>query len=863
MLRFRAQMPAISLRALLAELVPRDVLRTVVDLRIDAVGIFGCKFEIQPKSGCYSVRELFPDSHTKAERFMTKPTPHRLQKAKAAAVTTAVVATTAALTAGVGSAAPEALLAHKRTMEAEVALTASVPGLPNIPGLEDLDLSGIPKLGGAYAVGPVFWAAELLGIMPIDVIKAAAGLLGGSEVAGLVTELLDLLEFLSPVDLGVKGPWPSDVYNAVNNLDPLVSGLVDMIGEPIQAIPIVGPIVWEAIDGIVEKIIDTAPVLNQRRAFIFSESLGGLTTSLGYRDMIKAVQSNAADWKEGVTGQWLIFFNNPSRPGGGLFALATPITNLFGLNLSTPPAGSYTNGAANGGDITKVLNTSILDISWAYNILSDAPTTLNPLAWANAAVGAVFLTYLLPSTKPQNNILSHVIPELALSTIDGLKTILDVTGGQSLEMVPGWSEIVKVVKKLDLLGIGVDEVLKEIANVTKFPGTGSYITYDSGNLPLLEPFRIIPRLVSLIPGVHIPTPLTDSVEEALRMMINMAYQDVDPLTLQRQYNMAGDQAYFYKNPLTPTQRLAAQKLIFNTLLDGIVANALTPSKWTPTIPGLNLAPIFENDITYAISAALTQIVEGIRAAVNPLFGAVETGLKPVTDALDDIEGQITDALDNVFEVKEPEPTTSILARATESEDANSLAPLEGAQLRTLFVAKEDITPVPEVTEVEGEETVVETVEETKDAKDADVSPAPEAEVVTPKEPTTTPAEKSQTETTASEQTKEAATETTADAQDAPAKPKKPVLKRITESFKATPGKHAADANDPEKKTVQETVEKVAGETTDATDTLTKAAEDIKAKSKTRASRTSKNNNDESTTSTAASSESASDDKAAA
>ncbi|TCI66623.1 PE-PPE domain-containing protein, partial [Exiguobacterium sp. SH0S7] len=139
--------------------------------------------------------------------------------------------------------------------------------------------------------------------------------------------------------------------------------------------------------------------------------------------------------------------------------------------------------------------TSILDISWAYNILSDAPTTLNPLAWTNAAVGAVFLTYLLPSTKPQNNILSHVIPELALSTIDGLKTILDVTGGQSLEMVPGWSEIVKVVEKLDLLGIGVDEVLKEIANVTKFTGTGSYITYDSGNLPLLEPFRIISRLV--------------------------------------------------------------------------------------------------------------------------------------------------------------------------------------------------------------------------------------------------------------------------------------------------------------------------------------------------------------------------------
>ncbi|ULN46583.1 PE-PPE domain-containing protein [Mycolicibacterium goodii] len=807
---------------------------------------------------------------------MTKPTPPRLQKAKAAAVTTAVVATTAALTAGAGSAAPEALLAHKRTVEAEVTL-AAVPVLPDIPGVPDL--SGIPKLGGAYAVGPVFWAAELLGIMPIDVIKAAAGLMGGSEVAGLVTDLLEVLEFLSPVDIGVQGPWPSDVYNAVNNLDYLTGGIVDLIGEPVKAIPIVGPLVWETIDGLVGAIIETAPVLNQRRAMVFSESLGGLTTSLAYRDMIKAVQTNAADWGEGVTGQWLIFFNNPSRPGGGLFALATPITNLFGLNLSTPPAGSYTNGAANGGEITKVLNTAILDISWAYNILSDAPTTLNPLAWANAAVGAVFLTYLLPSTKPQNNILSHVVPELALSTIDGLKTILDVTGGQSLEMVPGWSDVVKVVERLDLLGLGVDDVLKEIANATKFPGTAHYITYDSGNLPLLEPFRLVPRLLSLIPGVHIPTPLTDSVEEALRMMINMAYQDVDPETLQRQYNMAGEQAYFYKNPLTPTQRLAAQKLIFNTLIDGIVNNALTPSKWTPTIPGLNLAPVFENDITLAVTAVLREIVEGIRTAVNPIFDRAQTGLKPVTDALDAIEGQITDALDGVLKVDEPEPTeNSILARTTESVDPAGIAPVERAQLRTLFVAKEAITPVPEVTsEVEEQTEEAAVVEETKG--DTEVSPpAPEAEGVAPKDTSTTPATDdaqtgasnegpSQTQTKDADQAKDAATETATAAQDAPTKPTKPQkprgLKKITESFKATPGKHAADANDPEKKTVQETVEKVANETTDATANLEKAAKDIKSKAKTRASKKDKNTNDQSTPAAAESSESASDSKAAA
>ncbi|SUB58021.1 AAA ATPase containing von Willebrand factor type A (VWA) domain-like protein [Mycolicibacterium smegmatis] len=104
------------------------------------------------------------------------------------------------------------------------------------------------------------------------------------------------------------------------------------------------------------------------------------------------------------------FFNNPSRPGGGLFALATPFTNQFGLICRRRQRVANTTKTKNG-KITKVLNTSILDVTWAYNILSDAPTTANPLAWANAATGAVFLTYLLPNEG--NNILNHVAPLLS------------------------------------------------------------------------------------------------------------------------------------------------------------------------------------------------------------------------------------------------------------------------------------------------------------------------------------------------------------------------------------------------------------------------------------------------------------------
>ena len=438
---------------------------------------------------------------------MSQPTPPRLSMAKTAATTAAVIATTAALTAGVASSAPEALAAHNRNVQADVELTAGVGQIPDIVGI--------------YGVGPIFWTAQALGITPENVIKAAGGLTGNTALADTVIGLLNLLDAISPVEAGVKGPMPSDVYDAVNGLDYTTTGVAQMLGlgnDPITK-------------AFLNWIVNQAPILNQRRSVILSESLGGLTTSLAYRDMINAVQSNDPDWGVGVTGQWLIFVNNPSRPGGGLFALATPFTNLFGLNLTTPDAGSYTNP-----DQTKVLNTSILDITWAYNPLSDVPTTLNPLAWANSLAAGVFLTYLLPDED--NNIGNHVLPKLIAGIADGVKVMVDPTGGQGLEMLPGWNGFVKSVDWIPGLGNWLDD----IADATKFPGNATYITYDSGNLPLLEPFRMVPHLANLVPGVHIPTPLTDSVEDALRKMVNMGYQDVDPNTLERTFNEAGDEA---------------------------------------------------------------------------------------------------------------------------------------------------------------------------------------------------------------------------------------------------------------------------------------------------------------------------------
>lgn len=659
---------------------------------------------------------------------MSQPTSPRLPKAKAAATAAAVVATTAALTAGVASSAPEALAAHNRSVQAEVELTAA----------SNPDVGKIPDIVGIYGVGPIFWTAQLLGITPENVIRTAGGLTGNTALAETVIGLLDLLDAISPIEAGVKGPMPDDVYNAVNGLTYTTDALAQLLGVRDGSV----------MDKIVDWLVGNAPILNQRRDIILSESLGGLTTSLAYRDMMNAVQSDDPNWGVGVTGQWLIFVNNVSRPGGGLFALATPLTNLFGLNLTTPDAGSYTNP-----DKTKVLNTSILDITWAYNPLSDVPTTLNPLAWANSAAAGVFLTYLLPDEG--NNIGNHVLPKLLTGIGDGIKVMVDPTGGQGTSLIPGLGKLLE--------GLGI--------KLLDFPGNATYITYDSGNLPLLEPFRMAPHLLNLIPGVDIPTPLTDSIEPALRKLVNMGYQDVDPNTLERTFNEAGEQAYFWHSPLTPTQQLAANQIVFDALIDGIQDNALNPDAWVAKLPGANLEPIVKNAVSVAVAKALSDALEAVQKGADPMFDAVEKGLAPVTHALDDMNAQMETAIDNMLKVN-----GSTANKKSGSQSINSL-PSAGTQLKTLSVEASDTDTGAKPTPI----------------KDALNDPGLEQD--------------SSTGTTVSKS-----------------------VTKLSESAKTkAKARHATDANNPLKKSVKETVAKVRQAAEDTADKVEKAGKDTAKK----------------------------------
>jgi hypothetical protein len=559
------------------------------------------------------------------------PTPPRLLrarvKAKAAAITTAAMVTTAAVTVGLTS----------PTFQAEVP-DPQIAAVEDARKVVDTDVALTSAALGIYGVGPIFRIAGLLGFSPEDIISTL--------LQGLDLPLSDLDP--EAVDTGVLGPLPRSVYNAVNGLSYTADGFRSLVlSLPESVLEVLTPTLVEEYDldldpdapiaAVVQALIDKFPILNQRRAFLLSAGLGGLTTALAYRQMIDAVTSDSPDWGPGVTGQLLAFLNSPSRPGGGALALFSPFTNIFGLNLSTPEAGSYTNG---GVRPTKILNTSILDVSWSYNAISDAPTVLNPLAWLNALAGSVFLTALIPDDLDLSRTnLEALGPEAAAAAQNALAVFGDLTGGQGLAAVPVLADLIRI---LEDFGVPVPDL-----PVGK--GESHYLTYDSGNLPLLEPFDLLPRLLGLV-GINVPQPFVNSIENALRKLINLSYQDVDPVTLERRFDMGGEQALLWHEPLTPTQRFEAQQTIVNTLVDDIQANLLNPQAWVPSVRGLDglnavLEAVIANPVAMAVAAAVNWGIDILQDVANRVYDVVQVVATPFLNAEDAASAQFEKTID--------------------------------------------------------------------------------------------------------------------------------------------------------------------------------------------------------------------------
>jgi hypothetical protein len=195
----------------------------------------------------------------------------------------------------------------------------------------------------------------------------------------------------------------------------------------------------------------------------------------------------------------LVLVRNPGRPNGGLYSRFAPIyQELTGVNPVTPDRQDVLPAEVDPDTITKLLSGNASDISlddlgnlqavlesadgkpiivtlkadigWEYDLMSDAPATANPVAWANSVASSIFLTNLLTGVNFEN--------------------------------------------------------LGEGGYVDPEDGT-IYYTLPVDELPLLAPMRLPAQAIGLATGnPDVNTPLADAIEPALKMLVNLGYTDV-------------------------------------------------------------------------------------------------------------------------------------------------------------------------------------------------------------------------------------------------------------------------------------------------------------------------------------------------
>ncbi|BBY99726.1 PE-PPE domain-containing protein [Mycolicibacterium fallax] len=124
----------------------------------------------------------------------------------------------------------------------------------------------------------------------------------------------------------------------------------------------------------------------------------------------------------------------------------------------------------------KMLVTIKADATWAYDYMSDAPVTANPIAWANSAMSVL--------------------------------SLLDLAG------VTGDGDISKT-------GLTIYQVPEGERDAGTY-----YLTLTQNQLPLVAPLRLPAQLISKATGEQIGTPVADTFEPLLKILTNIGYTDV-------------------------------------------------------------------------------------------------------------------------------------------------------------------------------------------------------------------------------------------------------------------------------------------------------------------------------------------------
>ena len=435
----------------------------------------------------------------------------------------------------------------------------------------------------AYLTGPL---PSLLDVLGVDINQLIAGVIPPDIQA--IINLLGVDGFIT-IPTSAQG-----INNTIDDLD-----------FQVISVPFVGPIVRTRV-GVVAGVGAGAYATNRAYRALISSASGRPWE--GFDPLLPATPTNE-------TNLVLAFVLNPERPNGGILTRFAPVLKVFGFDAYTPPAGEVTSTGIR-------LNTTTVDVTWAYAPNSDFPVTLNPFAVANSLFAAL----------PTN-----------------LMGGFDVAGDSLSDAATA-------------IGLFVGGAVVGTAPV----GRPYYFTLNPNDLPLVEPLRLPSRIVNLLTGWHLPTPIADALEPAAKILANVGYTDVvTPMDLANdpQLVAAGYQPYdrtfspadaatptplYSRAPLTFDEWLRVPGDVLTALIVGIVdsiRNIVSVQTWRD-----------------AFSAKPGETVGERIAALDPT-AAVESALEPVITAMN---GDAQSAGDGLRATNPPAATASDTAAGDEA-----------------------------------------------------------------------------------------------------------------------------------------------------------------------------------------------------
>ncbi|OMC36549.1 PE-PPE domain-containing protein [Mycobacterium sp. GA-1841] len=365
----------------------------------------------------------------------------------------------------------------------------------DITGLQDLNLSGL--LNGDFDL------SALAGLSTRDLAYYMSGDLG------FLAPLLNWTAYIKNVNLIAYGDGAIATGEAYRNFieavqsgeikagEPLTDGRYLVIDTDENGNPVLNVVNHSVGDGGLDEIITSYPLPDDLVFPNMPVDANGNPIYPSYSETPGGVID--------ITFLTMALLRNPGRANGGLYARFAPIyQELTGVNPVSPdredvlPAGIDPNLISNlltgnstnfnvndlgqlqtimeGADGKPIVITLKADLTWEYDLLSDAPVTANPIAWANSVASSLLLVNLAGS----------------LLSIDTTK--------------PG------------SLPVGLAHYIA--------PDGTFYGTLTTDQLPLLAPARLVAGLLGIATGQDVNTPVADALEPVLKLLVDTGYSDV-------------------------------------------------------------------------------------------------------------------------------------------------------------------------------------------------------------------------------------------------------------------------------------------------------------------------------------------------